>query len=158
MATSLMYSIVYTIERPVQERIPQLIRWTVPPDPYIRLNTDGSAIGNPWLASAGGILCDSSGGWFFGFSSNLGIITNNMAELAALWQGLLLAWDLGFKFIQIELDSSTVLSWLTNRHALYPPDMMSLIYDCRSLMEQEWEMQAGHIYREANGCADALAK
>ena len=25
-------------------------------------------------------------------------------------------------------------------------------------MEQEWEVQARHIYCEANGCADALAK
>ena len=139
-------------------RIPQIIRWVVPPNPYIKLNTDGSAIGNLRLAGAGGILRDSSSGWLSSFSLNLGIATNNMAELAAVQQGLLLAWDLGFKFLQIELDSSIVLSWLTNRHALYLLDMMSLIYDCRSLMELEWDLQAHHIYREANRCVDALAK
>ena len=53
-------------------------------DPYIKLNTDGSAIGNPGLAGAGGILGDSSGWWLLGFSLNLGIVTNNMAELAAV--------------------------------------------------------------------------
>ncbi|KAL4643763.1 hypothetical protein ACB092_02G115500 [Castanea dentata] len=31
------------------------------PDPYIKLNTDGSAIGNPRLVGAGRILRDSSG-------------------------------------------------------------------------------------------------
>ena len=97
-----MYSIVYTIERPVQERIPQLIRWTMPIDPYIKLNTDGSAIGNLRSAGVRGILRNSSSGWLSSFSLNLGIATNNMAK----W-GLLPAWNLGFKFIQIELDSST---------------------------------------------------
>lgn len=38
----------------IQVRIPQLIRWNVPPNPYIKLNTDGSAIGNLELANAGG--------------------------------------------------------------------------------------------------------
>ena len=47
-----------------------------------------------------------------------------MAKLTEVRKGLLLAWDLGFKFLQIEIDSSTVLSRLTNRHALYPPDML----------------------------------
>ena len=97
-----MYSIVYTIEWLVQERISQLIRWTMPIDPYIKLNTDGNAIGNLGLAGVWGILRDSSSGWLSGFSLNLGIATNNMAK----W-GLLPAWNLGFKFIQIELDSST---------------------------------------------------
>ena len=36
-----------------------------------------------------------------------------MAELAAAQQGLALAWDMGFKYIQLELDSSVVLMWLT---------------------------------------------
>ena len=97
------------------------------------------------MASTRGILRDSSGGWLSGFSLNLGIATNNMAKLTEVRKGLLLARDLGFKFLQIEIDSSTVLSRLTNRHALYPPDMKSLIYDCKSLMKQEWEVQACHI-------------
>ena len=87
------------------------IRWTMPIDPYIKLNTDGNAIGNLGLAGVWGILRDSSSGWLSGFSLNLGIATNNMAK-----RGLLPAWNLGFKFIQIELDSSTQLSWLTNRN------------------------------------------
>ncbi|KAK9990920.1 hypothetical protein SO802_025905 [Lithocarpus litseifolius] len=55
---------------PIQVRIPQLIQWNVPPDLYIKLNTDGSAIGNPRLARARGILRDLSGalwtrtGWY----------------------------------------------------------------------------------------------
>ena len=40
----------------------------------------------------------------------MGLATNNMAELEAVRQGLLLALELGFKFIQLEIDSVIVLS------------------------------------------------
>ena len=33
--------------------------------------------------------------------------------------------------------------------------MLPLICDCRNLLDRGWEV---HVYREANGCADALAK
>ena len=36
--------------------IPQIIRWHTPPYPFLKLNTDGSALGNPGLAGAGGVL------------------------------------------------------------------------------------------------------
>ena len=60
------------------------------------------------MASAGGLLRDSSSLWISGFSLNMGIATNNMAELEAIRQGLLLALALGFKIIQLEIDSVTV--------------------------------------------------
>ena len=71
--------------------ISQVIWWQFPPDPFIKLNTDGSVLGNPGLAGAGGLLRNSSGDWLSGFSLHLGISSNNMAELAAVHQGLILA-------------------------------------------------------------------
>ena len=35
---------------------------------------------------------------------------------------------------------------------------MPLICDCRNFLEREWEVHVHHVYREANGCADVLAK
>ena len=119
---------------------------------------DGSAIGYAGMAGAIGLIRDSSGFWVLGFSLKMGIATKNMAELELVRQGLLLAWELGFRFIQLELDSVTVLSWITDITSSYSLDVMSLICDCRSLMEQDWEVEACYIYREANGCANALAK
>ena len=40
----------------------------------------------------------------------------------------------------------------------YPTNMLPLICDCRNLLDQEWEVHVQHVYREANGCADDLAK
>ena len=88
----------------------------------------------------------------------MGLATNNMVELAAVRQGLAMAWNMGFKFLQLELDSKVVLTWLTNNNMNYPTNMMSLICDCRNLLKQKWEVCMQHVYREANGCADALAK
>ena len=58
-----------------------------------------------------------------------------MVELAAIKQGLAMAWNMGFKFIQLELDSKVALTWLTNNNASYPTNIMPLICDCRSLMD-----------------------
>ena len=42
------------------------------------------------------------------------LATNNMVEIWSVWQGLSLAWDMGFKFIFLETDATTILNWLTN--------------------------------------------
>ena len=65
----------------------------------------------------------------------MGLATNNMVELAVVRQGLAMAWTMGFKYIQLELDSKVVLTWLTNHSTSYPTNMMPLICDCRSLLD-----------------------
>ena len=65
---------------------------------------------------------------------------------------------MGFKFIQLELDSSVVLTLLTDHNATYPPNMLPLICDCKNLMDRDWEVRVLHVYHKANACTDALAK
>ena len=88
----------------------------------------------------------------------MGLTTNNLAELAAVRQGLEMAWAKGTKHLQLELDSKVVLIWLTNLCVNYLTNMLPLICDCRNLLTLEWEVHVQHVYREANGCANALAK
>ena len=130
-----------------------------PPHPHI-LNWTliGSALGNLGLAGAGGVLRDHRGRWISSFSLCGRFATNNMVELAAVKQGLEMAWNMGYKFLHLELDSKVVLSWLTNYNVNYQTNMLPLICDCRNLLHQEWEVHVHHMYREANGCADVLAK
>lgn len=80
-----------TLERPIQVRTPTLVRWNAPLEPYVKLNTDGSIIGNTGMASVRGLLRDSSGFWISGFSLKMGIVTNNIAKSEVVRQGLLLA-------------------------------------------------------------------
>ena len=69
----------------------------------------------------------------FGFCLNLDLASNNIAELWAIRKGLMLVWDLGFKFISLEINSIMVISWLTTDGDL-SPDVVLLIFDCRNLM------------------------
>ena len=90
--------------------ITRIIKWNAPLEPFIKLNIDGSLLGNLGLAGASELLRNSSGAWISGFSLHMGITSNNIAKLGAICKGLLLAWNLGFKFIHLEIDSMTVLS------------------------------------------------
>ena len=58
-----------------------------------------------------------------------------MTELAAVKQGLEMVWNMGYKFLHLELDSKVVLSWLTNNNVNYPTNMLTLICDCRDLFD-----------------------
>ena len=44
----------------------------------------------------------------------LNFVTNNAAEIWAVRQGLLIAWALGYKFINLQIDSENVICWLTS--------------------------------------------
>ena len=79
---------------------------------------------------------------------HVGLATNNMAELEAIRQGLAMAWNMGVKCHQLELDSKVVLNWLTISNLNYPTNILPLICDCRNLLEQEWEVHMQHVYRE----------
>jgi len=81
-----------------------------------------------------------------------------MAEVGAVHQGLMMAWDLGFEFIQLELDFVIVLSWITATTENFPPNVFPSMCDCKSLIEWAWVVQVRHVYHEANKCTDALAK
>ena len=78
--------------------------------------------------------------------------------MEAVRQGLVMAWNMGVKRLHLELDSKVVLDWLTSSNLNYPTNILPLICDCRNLLEQEWEVHMHHEFREANGCADVLAK
>ena len=45
---------------------------------------DGSVIGNPGVASVGSLLRNSASAWISGFSLNMGITSNNIAELGVV--------------------------------------------------------------------------
>ena len=47
----------------------------------MKLNTDGSANGNPGLAGCGGVIRDDSGQWIVGFSKCIGITNSFAAKL-----------------------------------------------------------------------------
>uniref|UniRef100_A0A2N9I4P7 RNase H type-1 domain-containing protein n=1 Tax=Fagus sylvatica TaxID=28930 RepID=A0A2N9I4P7_FAGSY len=133
------------------------VKWATPPLGWFKLNTDGSSLGNPGLAGGGGVIRNHLGDWVGGYSRAIGHTTSVQAELRALKDGLILAIDIGILNLEIEMDSLVaveLLKSITSPNAF----LSSIVIDCRYLMERFEHFSLKHIFREANGCADLLAK
>ncbi|OMO90214.1 Endonuclease/exonuclease/phosphatase [Corchorus olitorius] len=134
-----------------------LIGWVPPPEGYIKINTNGSSQGNPWKAGAGGIIRDSAGSFYVGFSRHLGVATSTSAELWAIRDGLNIAKERGLRNIIVECDSKVAVQLISecfnSRHTY-----SAILNDCRYLMDLLNVRKIEHTYREGNDCADLLAK
>lgn len=78
------------------------------------LNSDGAYRISLGQATAGGALRNASNRWLGGFSMQLGACTSYRAELWVVYKGLLLAWELGFKRIIIQVDSLLLVRVITS--------------------------------------------
>ena len=106
--------------------LPRWVAWSRPPIGYVKLNIDGSSLGNPGHSGVGAVFRDSSGNILCGFSWFLGSRTNMEAEAMALLEGLLLSAT--FHSLHVEMDSQVLLNmvngdggvtwrlWLTISH------------------------------------------
>ena len=78
---------------------------------------------------------------------NIGTASITCAELWGVFEGLSLAWELGFKNIILETDSKCVIQLLSkgiqqsNVHA-------SLIASILNLLRQDWVVNIVHVHRE----------
>ena len=83
-----------------------------------------------------------------------------MTEFWALRDEFNLANQLGNQNIQVELDAKTIVDLLqsipvSNKSFPPPPPHLN---DCRSLLRGFHQVRVRHVLREANFCADALAR
>ncbi len=141
----------------VKLRVPTPIKWKPPDLGWVKLNTDGASLGNPGIAGGGGLIRDSNGGWVGGFARAIGVTTSVQTELRALKDGLMLAIDLGIPYLAIEMDSLVAVEFV-NSKTMPNVFLSAIVNDCRCLLERFERYTLHHIFREANGCADALAK
>ncbi|CAN1176738.1 Putative ribonuclease H protein At1g65750 [Linum perenne] len=144
------------ISKVAPQRIDTQIRWMAGPSNCITINTDGSVIQPHSHAAAGGILLTWLGRPVSTFAANLGLCSIMRAELRAAQFGLMIAWDLGYKKVHLQLDSlAAVTAILGNqeedsRHGR----TLEAITELRS---RNWDVTISHIFREGNRVADLLA-
>ena len=91
-----------------QQRVETMIRWKALIWPCVSLNTDGAMKGSGY-AGAGGLIRDSNGNWLMGFTVNLGMCSVLSVELWGLLHGLRVAWDYGFRHLQVGVDNKSVV-------------------------------------------------
>ncbi|GJV28538.1 polynucleotidyl transferase, ribonuclease H-like superfamily protein 1 [Tanacetum coccineum] len=150
------------------------ITWSPPPPGRFKMNTDGShrhkeEYVGPEIDSAklhpsgyGGILRDHNGKWIRGFKGYIGVTDNQTAELYGIHKGLELLDKLGYKGAILETDCKGAHEYVTRRdedqgNKKSIRDSWKIIKECRKLADKN-NIVVLHIGRDANKCADRLAK
>ncbi|KAE8674618.1 hypothetical protein F3Y22_tig00111743pilonHSYRG00079 [Hibiscus syriacus] len=87
--------------------------WSPPPRGWMSLNTDGAVVTLDGGGSIGGVIHNSNGEWITGFTKNIGTTSILHAELWSIYEGLLIARNLGIH--------SNIITWFT----LAPPDELA---------------------------------
>lgn len=133
------------------------VHWDKPAVGWMKLNTDGSSLGNPGLAGGGGVIRDWTGRWIVGFSRNIGIASSLMAEPWAIQYGLMPCVERNLDMVEIEMDAKAVVDMLGNPQYCNR-SISSLLEDCRKMIYEIPQFRVKHCYREANSCADFMAR
>ena len=122
----------------------------------MKLNSDGSSLGNPGQASAGGVIRDNCGRLCMAYSVHLGIGSNNFAEMRSLLEGVRRCHQMGFYKVEIESDSHILVNWIIKGECniWYLEDYWDELSSYLTCMDY----RVGHVYREGNCVADFLAK
>ncbi|KAM3711227.1 hypothetical protein ACJW31_01G091900 [Castanea mollissima] len=113
--------------------------------------------GNPGKAGGGGILRDHDGNWVKGFTRAIGLASSPIAELWLLRDGLFMCNNLNIQSLLVEMDPSMIINMVCNDNAR-SRSLSPLVDDCRIFLNKIPQHRVQHCYREANRCADALAK
>lgn len=100
------------------------------------MNTYGSRKSSG-IVGAGGLIRNSSGEWLTGFSINLGICSVKIAELWGIYEGFLLAWNVGIRDIHVDVDGACAIQIITNG-CNSVNDCYPLIRGIKELMSREW--------------------
>ncbi|XP_021826059.1 uncharacterized protein LOC110766949 [Prunus avium] len=132
------------------------LSWNSPNPGSCKINSDGSRNNTTGHIGAAGVLRDTNGGWLKGYSVNLGIGSVLEAELWGIFWGLSLAWDSGFRTVEVESDSKVAVTLINTLTSSTHP-FFSIINCCKLKMGADWNCSVRHIFREQNCVADALA-
>jgi ribonuclease HI len=100
---------------------------------------------------------DWNGEWLKGFSKKIGSTSSVAAELWALRDGLNLCFQQQLTAVIIDLDAKLVVNLMVTSKS-FNGENSALVDDCRELLTHIPHSQVQHCFREANRCADALAK
>ncbi|CAI0454456.1 unnamed protein product [Linum tenue] len=108
------------------------------------------------FAAAGGLIRDFLGRCCTAFASNVGKCSIAAAELKGAIVGLQLAWEKGYRKVQLKMDSTITIAIIwdrsddDHRHGLLEKQV-------NHLLERDWDVAVSHVYREGNQTADFLA-
>jgi ribonuclease HI len=121
------------------------------------LYCDGASRGNPGPSGTGVLLLGPTDRQVLELSRFIDDATNNEAEYQALIRGLQAAEDLGFKNLQIFLDSELVVKQVRGEYRVKNPRLQKLFREVMSRLQRFDEYAIVQVGREHNKQADRLA-
>tara|TARA_Y100000590_G_scaffold384055_1_gene455161 strand:- start:905 stop:1279 length:375 start_codon:yes stop_codon:yes gene_type:complete len=109
------------------------------------------------MSAVGVMLWDSEGRPIGEISLYLGQATNNQAEYRAVLAGLLAAFTLGKKDVEIRMDSELVAKQLQGEYKIKDLELQNLASAVQKAAERFDLVTYCHVSRSANDRADQLA-
>ncbi|XP_057775108.1 uncharacterized protein LOC130994090 [Salvia miltiorrhiza] len=131
------------------------VHWWPPVGPWMKVNTDGSALGAPGSIAAGRVYRDHRG-WVrgcFHFKRGLGFAFET--ELLAVIYVITIAHHKDWRHLWLEADLAYVVR-LLNSHSLDIPWRFLASWKWTLRLLQDLRLQVSHIYREGNNVADLM--
>ena len=133
------------------------VSWSPPHYHWIKVNTDGMALGSPGLAAIGGVFRSYRGFAKGSFCQFIGIHNAFYAELSAFIKAVEIAWSKNWKSVWFEMDSLTLVNCIHNTSFKPPWQLLTAWNNCLHLLRQ-MQHHISHIFREGNQPADTLSK
>lgn len=130
--------------------------WIPPPHDFVKLNFDGSSLGNPGPSGIGGVIRDEQGNLLAMYSGPVGVGDSLRAEILAALEGVQRIKDMHINKLIIEGDSEVVVNWLKK-------DSLRLWNYSNEKRKFKWltkdmEIQYKWVKRSVNSLADGLAR
>ena len=117
---------------------------------------DGGSRGNPGPSGSGAVL-QVDGKTVASLSKFIGTATNNVAEYTGLLLGLEKARAMGFKRVEVKMDSELVVKQMTGQYKVKNENLLPLFEKAARLADTFADFQIVHVRRELNKEADKLA-
>lgn len=114
LGLQLVHDIFFLHPHGNSRRAPTCLLWEFSLSPFIKINVDGLAQGNPALAGAGNVSRNVRGIALAVMGLALGTSSNVAAELLALKEGILSGLSFGFHHIK-ETDFMLAVQWMKHQ-------------------------------------------
>lgn len=79
----------------------------------------------------------------------------DLVESCAVLEGLVLAWNRGLRYLEVQTDAQRVTDWINKGTSLHGP-ARDIIQKSKNLLKRDWEVTIKHVYREQNRVTDKL--
>ncbi|CAJ2650297.1 unnamed protein product [Trifolium pratense] len=119
-----------------RNQVVTMIGWSPPKPLFIKLKTDG-AYKDRQVAGCGGVLRGCQGEWLGSFAKWVGLCSAFIAELWGVVEGLRYAHQLGFRKVELNIDSEAVVRVLKDGTSNSMAGN-SLLKHIRNLLAMDW--------------------